>query len=159
MTSATTSPDCTGQHVARNESRAKTPAAVRRAQAVQLRLAGRSFREIGAELGVTVSTAFALTEKGLRDWAQPDADQLFLEVMAQLDQLHARYWPDALKGNLDAFGAVMRIIDRKVRLVGLDAPKRVDIRAVVERWAEAEGFDPDDVLAVTAPVLRELERG
>jgi len=145
--------------MARNEPRAKTPAAVRRAQAVQLRLAGKSFREIGSELGVTVSTAFALTEKGLRDYAQPDADQLFVETMAQLDALHARFWPSALKGDLDAFGAVRRIIDRKIRLVGLDAPRRVDIRTVVARWAEAEGFDPDDVLAVTVPVLQELERG
>lgn len=144
--------------MARNEPRSKTPAAVRRAQAVQLRLAGRSFREIGSELGVTVSTAYALTEKGLRDYAQPDADQLFLEVMAQLDALHARYWPSALRGDLDAFGAVMRIIDRKIRLVGLDAPRRVDIRALVAQWSEAEGLDPGDVQTVVWPLLAALER-
>jgi hypothetical protein len=43
----------------------------------------------------------------------------------RLDRLQRAYWPAALGGDVGAARLVLRVIDRRARLFGLDAPIKV----------------------------------
>lgn len=49
-----------------------------------------------------------------------------LEVQ-RLDELLLSMWPQAKKGNQGAVDRVLRIMERRARLLGLDAPTRADV--------------------------------
>jgi len=132
---------------------------VRRAQALQLRAAGASYRDIAAAMGCSVAVAHKLTTQALETWAREPLDAVLAMENERLDQLLRAFWPAATAGDVEAAALVLRILERRARMLGLDAPKRIDVSAIVARWAADEGLDPGDVLAVTVPLLQELERG
>lgn len=47
----------------------------------------------------------------------------------------------------------IKILDRKAKLLGLDAAKKIDIYAMIETWARKEGLDPEDVITVIPNLL------
>jgi hypothetical protein len=119
----------------------------RRLQAVQLRLAGLSYEDIGQELGVTRQRAWTLVQKEMRrlghERAEAAATLQRIELEG-LDALHRTYWPAAIAGDLDAAAFVLRLMQRRARLLGLDAPPAkgesapaVELRITVEQVAEA----------------------
>ena len=107
----------------------KVQAAVRRKEAVDLRLQGMTYREIGQELGVTPTRARQLVAEALaaieKDTAE-SAEELRRLELDRLDQLQSGLWEAAAGGNLKAVGAALKIMERRARLVGLDAPTRTE---------------------------------
>src|SRR5262245_18532903 len=105
-------------------SPAKVQAAVRRKGAIDLRLQGMTYREIAQELGVTPTRARQLVSEALaalqKDTAE-SAEELRRLELDRLDQLQSGLWEEAADGNLKAVGAVLKIMERRARLVGLDA--------------------------------------
>ena len=55
-----------------------------------------------------------------------------LEVQ-RLDELLLSIWPQARKGNHGAVDRVLRIMERRARLLGLDAPTRADVTSGGEK--------------------------
>jgi hypothetical protein len=108
-------------------SPAKVQAAVRRKEAVDFRLQGMTYREIALELGVTPTRARQLVAEALaaieKDTAE-SAEELRRLELDRLDQLQCGLWEEAAGGNLKAVGAALKIMERRARLVGLDAPAR-----------------------------------
>ena len=47
------------------------------------------------------------------------------------------------------------IMDRRAKLLGLDAPQKVDHEHRIRMLAEANGFDPDEAVEEARRVLRE----
>lgn len=125
-------------------------------EAVELRARGLSYDEIARTMGCSLSVAHDRVRRGLARWAQPDVDQLFPLEMKRLDELQASAWDAAIRGDPEARAFVLRIMERRARLCGLDAPHRVDVRALIESWAEREGLDATLVLQVVPPLLGEL---
>jgi transposase-like protein len=107
----------------------KVQAAVRRKEAVDLRVEGKTYREIAQELGVTPTRARQLVAEALaaieKDTAE-SAEELRRLELDRLDQLQAGLWEEAAGGNLKAVGAALKIMERRARLVGLDAPTRTE---------------------------------
>jgi hypothetical protein len=107
----------------------KVQAAVRRKEAVDLRVEGKTYREIGQELGVTPTRARQLVSEALaalqKDTAE-SAEELRRLELDRLDQLQSGLWEEAAGGNLKAVGAALKIMERRARLVGLDAPTRTE---------------------------------
>lgn len=107
-------------------------------KAIELRAAGASYREIGAAFGVTHPTA--------RNWvlAAVDATQYEqADVVRQiegttLDRLQRALWPQAIGGDIKAVTAVIRVMERRARLFGLDAPVKVDASVVEVTQADLE---------------------
>jgi hypothetical protein len=97
------------------------------AEALDLRARGKSYREIAAFTGVSVRQAFEDVKQGLADhresYAETAADVRGLEL-ARLDRLWRRA-EDLLESDDDdgakAIGAALRIMERRARLLGLDA--------------------------------------
>ena len=98
-------------------------AATRRAAVVAERLAGRSETDIAQRLGLPLLTvrrilAQALAEANARHAA--DADALRAVELERLDRLWLALWDRALAGELAAVDRLLRIVDRRARLLGLD---------------------------------------
>ncbi|WP_282795756.1 hypothetical protein [Streptomyces sp. CC224B] len=118
----------------------------RRAETVRLRLSGKDFQEIADELDLPGRAAAA----ALFADALNDADHLEPDVRHQaerhsLDELQDAIWQTAVDGSLDAIETVLRLSERRSRLLGLNAPARLE--AVLA---------PLDPAAVTSSELEEL---
>jgi hypothetical protein len=82
--------------------------------------------------------------------------------MDRLDILQRTYWGPAVNGNLRAADYVLRVIDKRAKLLGLDAPMKVQAEVVtydgtdldreVERYArliEAGAFTEGGIATIT----------
>ena len=121
--------------------------ALRRYRAVELRLGGMSYRAIARESGWRSSNAaFKAVATGIREWlTEPLEEQRRLELL-RLDALQRAWWDKALIGGVAAAALVLKVHDRRARLLGLEAPARVDLTAWVRQVAEEEGLDPDQAV-------------
>ena len=78
-------------------------------------------QEIAAELGYTHRSAARKAVVGALQARTADAvDQLRDMEVQRLDSLQAAVWADALAGDIKAVDAVLRIVQARVKLLGLD---------------------------------------
>ena len=95
----------------------------RRIQALAYRKAGASYRAIADTLAVSLAQAHDDVQAALAELAaeqRAEASDLRALEAARLDSLQAAVWQQALHGNLKAIQTVLRIMERRARLVGLD---------------------------------------
>ena len=129
----------------------------RRLKALDLRLAGASYRQIGAQLGVSHTQASKDVKAMLREMATEPAAEVRQQELTRLDKLMLAHWPTAIRGDIRATTMVLQIMDRRARLLGLDAPQRIDITGWIRQMAEREGLDPDAAVADANAILREAK--
>ena len=134
----------------------RVDAAERDAQALALRAAGMSFRQVGRVLGCSSTTAFRRVSRGLDRTRREPADQLRTLELHRLDQLQAhaaavlrarhvviqagRVIVDDTTGRpytdhgpaLAAVATLLRIAERRAKLVGLDAPTKVEAQVALQ---------------------------
>lgn len=106
----------------------------RRAQVSALVRSGLSYRRIAALMDVSHNTILNDVQTlRARYRAQATADYLehVADAMQTLDVLTAAWMPAALRGDKDAAAIVLRIEDRKARLLGSDAPTRTEAQITV----------------------------
>lgn len=111
-----------------------TAAALERAEnqakALELRRMGLGFEEIGAKLSISTPTAFRYVSRGLaaaRAQVAASADELRAEEISRLDGMLAALWPRARRGEAQAIDRVLKIMERRARMLGLDAPERREL--------------------------------
>lgn len=126
---------------------------VRRMKALELRLAGASYRQIGAELGVHYSSAWHDVDIMLREYAKEPTEAIRNAEMGRLDRLMLAHWPAAIRGDVKATQQVLAIMDRRARLLGLDSPQKVDITGIIRTMAVEEGLDPDQAVRDAEKIL------
>jgi hypothetical protein len=134
-----TRPDGTNHGVSRNS--ATTPGRVRTQletmqQAAQLRAAGLSFREIGQALSIDHTWARTLVLKALEAVTYEAADLMRVQEGQRLDQLQRAVWAQAIQGDYRAIAAALKIMERRARLFGLDAPIQVEVSDEIDRQIE-----------------------
>lgn len=110
-------------------SKRQITAREREAQAIGLRLSGATYQQIADVIGYRgPSSAFNAVIRGLdRMLPVQEADDLRRIMAAQIDKLTFGIWKQATGGHLGALDRVVRLMERKARLLGLDAPVRADI--------------------------------
>ncbi|MBV6697450.1 hypothetical protein KV557_09970 [Kitasatospora aureofaciens] len=104
--------------------------AERRRDAVRLRIAGKTWQEIADLLGYDskggackdVSRAL---QKAVTDLALPLEEYRQLEL-DRLDAMQDALWPKVLDGDTRAIDTALRLMDRRAKLLGLDAPTRTE---------------------------------
>lgn len=116
---------------------AENETASRRAQAAEhekaafaLRIAGATYAQIGAQLGVTRQAAYKMVARVLertRNDADTGANELRRLETERLDALQVALWGLASKGDAGAIDRILKIMERRARLLGLDAPTRGDV--------------------------------
>lgn len=115
----------------------QTLTAKRRSQALQMRLAGASWDMIADRLeyagkaaackDVTRALAAARAE------VTESAEQLRQMEVLRLDRLQAGLWTAACSGDTRAVDTALRVIDRRIKLMGLDGAQRA-IDNAVDAW-------------------------
>lgn len=96
-------------------------------QCLELRRAGKTYHEIQAATGISKTTAQRLVVQGMEDARAQilaSADDLKTEEISRLDAMLAGLWPDARKGHLGAVDRVLKVMERRSKYLGLDAPAR-----------------------------------
>lgn len=101
----------------------------RQKKALAMRLAGATLREISDALGVDLSTISRDIQRALADIPREEADALRKIEVQRLDRLQRAVWTKALGGDLSAVDRAVKIVDRRAKLLGLDAPQKVEVAA------------------------------
>ncbi|MDR2562045.1 MAG: hypothetical protein LBC63_09785 [Holophagales bacterium] len=110
-------------------------AAKNRAKAIELRLQGHTFARIGETLKVTEGRAHQYVSEGLRELAALRLENTEAYVtleLGKLDELEARAnelmdGAEAPAAALGAMNMLLKIQERRCRLLGLDAPVKAEI--------------------------------
>jgi transposase-like protein len=100
----------------------------RQQAALELRRAGQDFREIARRVGCSKSAAHRYVKAALEgaiEQIATEATELKAEEISRLDGMLAGLWGDARKGDVAAVDRVLRIMERRSKLLGLDAPVKL----------------------------------
>lgn len=103
-------------------------AAERRREAMRLRCEGQTLREIGRQLGISRQSAQRHVRGALDQLAAETRDAtagLRALELSRIDTAWAAIWPDVERGDLQAIDRMLRLSERRCRLLGLDAPTRI----------------------------------
>jgi hypothetical protein len=124
-------------------SPSRVRAALRRQQATELRAAGNSYKAIAAQVGVSVRRVRQYLDKTMRalhEKAVRDVEVVIGLELQRLDELHRALWTRAVTGDVKAALAILKIGERRSRLLGLDAPTRLKL-------TEEDHRSPEEVRA------------
>lgn len=101
-------------------------ARARHEQALKLRLAGYSYRDIARELGYSDhSAAYQAVTKLLTETVREPADEVRSMELDRLDGMWKAIAPSAELGDVEAIDRALKIQARRAALQGLDAPKKI----------------------------------
>lgn len=103
--------------------------AARRAQALALRRAGVPYATIGEQLGISSKRAREIVNSELDKLAaetKADAERVREMEVLRLDRMLFHLWKRMEDGDLDVIQRILRISERRSRLLGLDAPERIE---------------------------------
>ena len=106
----------------------------RRRQALELRAAGYTFKDIADHLGYAgPSEAYRSVMAGLKMTLQEPADEVRKLEIGRCNRLLNAIWEKGIKGDYGAIDRILKILERRARYLGLDAPEK---RAVVVATTE-----------------------
>jgi hypothetical protein len=105
--------------------------AERRAKAIKLKLAGWSYQQIATELHYTsyravwvdINRALEARLKGMTE----AAEVLRQQEVDRLDRAQAAIWQQVLKGDVRAGMLFVKYVERRCRILGLDAATKVEV--------------------------------
>jgi hypothetical protein len=101
--------------------------AERAKKALALRRAGLSYEAIGRELGISKPSAFKMIARAIDAIPREEAELVRALELSRLDALLRGLWERAVKGSDTAVASVLRVMDRRAKLLGLDAPTRREL--------------------------------
>ena len=101
--------------------RSLAQARVKRLHALELAADGCSYDEIARQVGFSHrGSAHRAVFKALDEREVEDVEALRTLEGARLDRLQAAVWDRAMAGDIGAISAVLKIMDRRIRLLGLE---------------------------------------
>lgn len=99
---------------------------------LKLRKMGLDAQQISGELDMPLDRVKNIISNALKALAKEmkgQAEQIRSLELTRLDELQTAIWADCMDGKLTAIDRVLKIMERRSKLVGLDAPDRLDIKA------------------------------
>ena len=128
------------------KARAKIPKArERELEALKYRKLGMSYQQIADRMDMSLAGAYKAVKRAIARITK-EADDVAEEVRAielqRLDELTLTYQPRAMKGDEKAAKLVIQVMDRRAKLLGIDAPSKQeisgDISPVIVRFPECD---------------------
>lgn len=99
----------------------------RQAEAVRLASKGMDYDGIAKAVGyANRGTAWRTVNKALQAHTVADVDQLRERELERLDRLQVLLWLQADQGDLKAVDKILKVIDQRCRLLGLDRQCRCE---------------------------------
>lgn len=133
-------------------------------QAFEMRKAGHSYASISAATGVTRQAAHAAVTRVLKKLSEEtnaDAEHVRALELDRLDAILAGIWSAAIGGDVDAIDRVLRIMQRRAALEGLDVPREVIVKRMAGSVSDTEYtlmLGPGSSLSLTAQERAEDEQ-
>jgi hypothetical protein len=118
---------------------------------VELRTEGYVWREIAQIVNMSTAGVYKAYNRAMTRVIAPSIEEHREMELDRLDILQRTYWQPAVNGNLRAADYVLRVIDKRAKLLGLDAPLKVQ--------AEVVTYDGSDLDAEVERVARLIEAG
>jgi len=113
----------------KSKSLRSTPKAVKLVElerkALELRKAGLTYEHIAKELEMSKTGVWKAVQRGLAKYTIEPAQDLIKLETSRLDAMQAAMWRHARRGNLKAVDRTLRVMERRSRLLGLDAAVEV----------------------------------
>jgi len=132
--------------------KAPTPERIDKERAiVELRTEGYVWREIAQIVSMSTAGVYKAYNRAMTRVIAPSIEEHREMELDRLDILQRTYWQPAVNGNLRAADYVLRVIDKRAKLLGLDAPLKVQ--------AEVVTYDGSDLDAEVERVARLIEAG
>ncbi len=125
----------------------KLTAAERRAKALEARKAGFTYQAIGDSLGITQQAAHKTVMVALgviNDKIAEAAEEVRTIELERIDALFKVMYARALRGDYGATDRCIRLMDRRAKYLGLDAPKSIDITSGGETLKQYAEVSPND---------------
>ena len=125
----------------------------RDARVYELRIQGNTFEQIASEVGYSgPSGAWQAHQRIKSEWIFESIEEARQLELMRLDELQVAVWDRAINGDLPAAHCVLKIMDRRAKLLGLDKPEKVE----VSKWdINAEDLDAEVERIVN--IINELE--
>ena len=93
----------------------------RKARSVELALQGVPYDDIAREVGYSNrGTAWRTVTKALRERVDEAVEEYRQTELARLDALQLGLWDKATSGDIPSANAVLKIMEKRMRLLGLD---------------------------------------
>ncbi len=105
-------------------------AAIRRQRSFELRLAGCTYQVIGDQVGISKQAAYGLVRRELvrlNRLTEADGNLLRELELVRLDAMTEVLWSKAIDGDLGAVDRLLRISERRSKLLGLDAATSIAV--------------------------------
>lgn len=107
-------------------------AKIKAAKALELRMKGKTFEAIALEAGYnSKQAAYDAVKRSLDAITREPAESLVRLDLERLDVLWQIQYLNAQGGDVQAMAACMKIMERRAKLLGLDAPVKVDAKTEV----------------------------
>jgi hypothetical protein len=101
------------------------------AKVLELRRAGFTFQRIAEEVGYATPSGAQRALERIMTRNVPQAPEEFRwQELDRLDRMQVALWPRAMKGDDRAISTIVRLMERRARLVGIDAPQRIQAEVV-----------------------------
>ena len=124
---------------------------------MELRKAGFSYTQIGNEIGITASTACKHVTAQLRMLSEKcteEAREVIKLELERLDSLLVGLWQAARHGEVEKVDRVLKIMNRRAHLLGLDAPKKLEHSGDPEKPMQSQhGLTPETASFIRSQVL------
>ena len=116
---------------------------------IELRHEGYVWREIATMVDMSIAGVVKAYKRALTRHPVAAIEEHRELELDRLDNLQRTYWQPAVAGNLRAADFVLRVIDKRAKLLGLDAPLKVQ--------AEVVTYDGSDLDREVERVARLIE--
>lgn len=128
-------------------------------QAWRDRLAGASPATVARAYGCGLSTVYRWFKNAAYRHVSSDIEEQKALDLARLDVLLAGLWPKAITGAGFSVDRVLAIMERRAKLLGMDAPTTINVRHELAKFTKeqalAAGLSEAEALAIVDEVLRD----
>lgn len=133
-------------------SRIKVETIEREAEVLKLRRGGLTFDLIAKKLGYKhPSGAHKAYVNACKRLIRADVEDIRSTELDRLDMAQTAIWPKVLRGEIPAIMALMKVMDRRAKLLGLDAPTKIQ--------AEVVTYDADAINGELRRIYEVFEQG
>lgn len=132
----------------RNEVKAE-----RVANAFALRKRGKTYRQIGEMLGYSHEQArqdIQTMLAGIIAETKESAQEVLALELARLDDLQVNVYIEAQQGDDKAIGAVLKIMERRAKLLGLDVSRSLNVTVTADEISKMSDEELHDLITTVS---------
>lgn len=151
----------------RDKGRRRVGTVARRALVWDMRVRGMSLRAIAASLKethditvapMTVQNDVQAVLENVKAGTQAVASEHRIVMLERIEQAIKAIFANVVKGELDAIHGMVRLMERESKLVGADAPAKIDIEHRIRAMAREHGFDEDEAIRASEATYHEQRK-